>query len=290
MRTYLECIPCFFNQAIRASRMVTEDERLIKKILDTLGDVVKDIPMDSSPPETGRLVYKIIKETLKNNDPYREMKRKNTEMALKMYPEIKRKVEDSENPLLNAIRVAIGGNIIDFGAQKTFDIEEELKKIFHIDFAINDFALFKELLNSTDKILYIGDNAAETVFDRILIEELNKLKKRVIFVVRGEPIINDAVYEDAVQAGIDRVAEIISSGTDAPGTVLKTCNKDFIELFNSSKLIISKGQGNYEALSGEASPIFFLLKVKCEIVARDLGVKEGDIVLKASDFLKRNKG
>ena len=287
MKTYLDCIPCFFNQAIRTSRLVTTDEKLIKKVLDILGEVVKDIPMDNSPPETGRVVYRIIKEIIKNDDPYKEIKRKSTEQALKLYPEVKEFIQKSSDPLLSSIKAAIGGNIIDFGVNKTFNIKKELKNIFKIDFAINDYKIFLKLLKKTDKILYIGDNAGETVFDKILIEELNKLNKKVIYVVRGKPIINDVIYEDAIQAGIDKLAEIVNSGTDAPGSVLRTCSKEFNELFNSSNFIVSKGQGNYEALSEENKPIFFLLKVKCHIIARDIKVKEKEIVLKASDYLKK---
>ena len=125
--------------------------------------------------------------------------------------------------------------------------------------------------------MYIGDNAGECVFDRILIEEM---KKPVIYVVRDMPIINDATYEDAVQAGIDKVATILSSGTDAPGTILKTCSAEFKNVYKNSKLIISKGQGNYEALSNERRPIFFLLKAKCDVIADDIGISKGDILLK----------
>ncbi|MGB5617365.1 MAG: ARMT1-like domain-containing protein [Desulfobacterales bacterium] len=106
-------------------------------------------------------------------------------------------------------------------------------------------------------------------------------KKPTIYVVRDIPVINDATYEDAVQAGIDKVATIISSGTSAPGTILKTCNAEFIKTYKNSKFIISKGQGNYEALSNEC-PIFFLLKAKCRVIANDIGVNEGDIVLLSS--------
>jgi hypothetical protein len=114
-----------------------------------------------------------------------------------------------------------------------------------------------------------------------LIEEM---KKPVTYAVRGKPIINDATYEDAVQAGIDTVATILSSGTDAPGAILKTCSSEFKEVYNNSKFIISKGQGNYEALSNERRPIFFLLKTKCHVIANDIGISEGDIILKGTDI------
>jgi hypothetical protein len=181
---------------------------------------------------------------------------------------------------LTAIRIAIAGNIIDFGANWNFDLANETYKVLEMNFAVCDYNEFKNKLDNAPKILYIGDNAGECVFDRILIEEI---KRPVTYVVRGVPIINDATHEDAVQAGIDGVSTILSSGTDAPGTILETCSPEFNEVYKNSEFIISKGQGNYEALSKEKRPIFFLLKTKCHVVADDIGVSNGDIVLKGID-------
>ena len=181
------------------------------------------------------------------------------ETSLSLYPSSKKKIAESEDTLLTAIKIAIAGNIIDFGASSSFDIEREINEVFEKKCAICDYEQFKLQLANTDEILYIGDNAGESVFDRLLIEEL---KKPVTYAVRGIPVINDVTYDDAVQAGIDKVATILSSGTDAPGAVLETCSAEFREAYRNSRFIISKGQGNYEALSEERRPIFFLLKVK----------------------------
>ncbi len=284
MKTYLDCIPCFIEQSLWVSRLTTTDERKIRKVLDEIGMMIKDISFNSSPPEIARLVYKKIGEILNVYDPYKEIKEECTQTALKLYPFLKKEVEQSNDRLLTAIRVSIAGNVIDFGANRNFELEKEIDEILKKDFAICKYEEFKEYLESTDEILYIGDNAGETVFDRILIEELNK---SITYVVRGRPVINDATYEDAVKAGLDKVATIVSSGTDAPGTVLETTNEEFKKIYNNAKFIISKGQGNYEALSEERGPIFFLLKVKCPVIAKDIGVKDGDIILKVAKDTKR---
>ncbi|MCD6129607.1 MAG: DUF89 family protein, partial [Deltaproteobacteria bacterium] len=210
-------------------------------------------------------------------DPYKEIKKESTEKGLALYPSLKDEVEKSNDKLLTAIRIAIAGNVIDFGVNRNFNIEEEIDTVLKKDFAIFDYDKFKDYLDKSDEILYIGDNAGESVFDRILIEVM---KKPVIYVVREMPVINDVTYEDAVQAGIDKVATILSSGTSAPGTVLETCNEEFKEIYRNSKFVIGKGQGNYEGLSDEKHLIFFLLKAKCWVIADDIGVNEGDIVLK----------
>ena len=277
MKTYLDCIPCFFNQALRAGRIATDDEGKIKRILDEIGMVLKDIPLESTPPETGRVIYEKVREITGNYDPYKEIKIESTHKALSLYHSVKQQIEQSEDSLLSAIRIAIAGNIIDFAVNRNFDIEREIHEVLEKDFAIYDYIKFKECLDKTDEILFIGDNAGESVFDRILIEEL---KKPVIYVVRDEPVINDVTYDDALLAGIDTVATIVSSGTNAPGAILTTCSNEFRKIYNDAKCVISKGQGNYEGLSGEKKPIFFMLKAKCYVIANDIGVNEGDIVLK----------
>jgi len=277
MKTYFDCLPCFLNQALRAAKIATDDEGKVKEVLDEVGLMLKDIPLESSPPESGRLVYRKVSEITGNWDPFREIKDKSTKKAMSLYPFLKSHVEKSNDRLLAAIRIAIAGNVIDFGPGRAFDIEKDTDKTLKKEFAICDYNKFKDCLDKADEILYLGDNAGECVFDRILIEEM---KKPVIYVVRNTPVINDATYEDAVKAGIDKVATILSSGTDAPGTVLKTCSLKFKNVYKNSKFIISKGQGNYEALSNERCAIFFLLTVKCQVITNDIGAGEGDIILK----------
>ena len=277
MKSSLDCIPCFFEQAIRAGRISTKDEKLVKRITDQLGLMLNEISLNDSPPEIGRLIYNKVSEISGNPDPYRKIKHECTQQALELYPILKTKVQESDDPLLTAIRLAIAGNIIDFGASASFDMDETIDEVLQKDFAIFDYSVFKKNLKASEEVLYIGDNAGETVYDKLLIEQLYK---PVTYVVRDKPIINDATIEDAKQAGIDKVAVIVSSGTDAPGTILKRCNKEFMKLLNSNMFIISKGQGNYEGLSNERYKIFFLLKVKCRIIADHIGVNNGDIVLK----------
>ncbi len=276
MKSYLDCYPCFFTQAIRTSRMITSDEKKIWQILNEVSLSLPEIHFGATPPEIGREVYRIISKRTGIKDPYRKIKEKCTRQALSLYPELKKLINSSEDRLMTAIRISIAGNIIDFGANFDFDLKKEVGTILSQDFSINHYREFCEALDKARKILYLADNAGETVFDRFLIEEINK---PVIYVVRAHPIINDATREDALLAGIDKVAEIVSSGCDAPGNILKFCSDEFLKVYRSADLIISKGQGNYEGLSDEDRPIFFLLKAKCHVIARDIGIDEGSIVL-----------
>lgn len=276
MKSYLDCYPCFFTQAIRTSRMITSDEKKIWQILNEVSLSLPEIHFGATPPEIGREVYRIISKRTGIKDPYRKIKEKYTRQALSLYPELKKLINSSEDRLMTAIRISIAGNIIDFGANFDFDLKKDVGTILSQDFSINHYREFCEALDKARKVLYLADNAGETVFDRFLIEEINK---PVIYVVRAHPIINDATREDALLAGIDKVAEIVSSGCDAPGNILKFCSDEFLKIYRSADLIISKGQGNYEGLSDEDRPIFFLLKTKCHVIARDIGIDEGSIVL-----------
>ena len=276
MKTYLDCLPCFMNQTLRAGRIATNDETKIKKLLDEVGTMIKDIPMENTPPVTGEIIYRKISEITGNYDPYKKIKQRNIEKALSLYPSLKEKVKKSDDRLLTALRISIAGNVLDYGVNTNFNINKEIEEVFKKEFAISDYKKFKYFLNDSKEILYLGDNAGEAVFDKILIEELGKA---VTFVVREVPVINDITMKEAEQIGIDKIAHVISSGTTAPGTILDLCNDDFIRKFNKADMIISKGQGNYEGLSGVDRSIFFLLKVKCPVIARNIGVKENTIVL-----------
>jgi len=277
MKTYLDCFPCMMNQALRTARIATNDDKKIKKVLDEVGTMIKNIPMYHTPVQSGALVYRKIREITGVIDPYTDIKKNSIREALAFYSKLIDYMNNSDNKLLTAIRIAITGNVIDFGTNKYFDLAEDLKTILNQDFAIFDFKEFVGELKKAKSVLYIGDNAGESVFDKILIQALGK---PVTYVVRGIPIINDVTMEDAIASSIGEIAEIISSGSRAPGTILELCNEDFMRRFNEADMIISKGQGNYEGLSNVNRSVFFLLKAKCKIIANDLGVNENDIILK----------
>jgi len=261
-----------------SARLAGADEATQKKILDRVAAAVPDFPLSSPPPAMGRIVYKLVREVTGSYDPFKEIKDKYNRMAIDIYPELKERVAQSPDRLLTALRLAIAGNIIDFGVGKSFNLEKEIDEVFTRDFAIFDYEKFKQTLNSTGQILYLADNAGEVVFDRILIEELHK---DVIYAVRDKPAINDALIEDANFCGIDKLAKVVSSGSDAPGTILSLCSEEFLSYYHQAKMIISKGQGNLEGLMDkDNAPIFFLLKIKCQVIANVIGCREGDIVLK----------
>ena len=277
MKTYLDCFPCFLRQALEAARMAGADEERQRLILDRTMALLQDASLESKPPEIGDGVHRIVRQLTGDDDPYAAVKAESTREALRLYPRLKALVAEDGDRLERAIRIAIAGNVIDFATGADFDIKEGLERILNQPFAINDIAAFRKALSEARSVLYLGDNAGETVFDRVLIEALDV---PVIYAVKGGPIINDATVDDALAAGLDEVAEVVSTGSDAPGTILSRCSAEFRALYERAELVIAKGQANYETLSGEGGRLFFLLKVKCPVIARDIGAPVGSIVLK----------
>ncbi len=286
MKAKLACIPCIFNQAFRAGSAATNNETLIREILNKAGEKVKDINLELTPPEAALPIYKLVEKITGNSDPYKEIKKEHIRLALEIYPLMKEKVRLSKNSLREAVKIAIAGNAIDLGSTlEKIDVKEEFLNIEKGIFFLDSFEEFADLLIRSDNILYLSDNAGETVFDRPLIEEINKLGKKVIYAVKEKPIINDAVYEDAILSGIN--TDIISTGSFIAGTVLDTCSESFLRYFKNADLIIAKGQGNYETLSNTKAPIFFLFKVKCEPIAEDTGFPKNSMLLfKSKKFSK----
>ena len=289
MKTYLDCIPCFFRQALEAARIAGASEATQKRILDELGKILPKFSLKSSPTEMGGIIHGLVKKITNEEDPYKYIKAENTQLAMGVYDNLKKKVKDSLDSLLTAVELAIAGNIIDYGVKNSLDINKELERILNLENktikkekkSFFNYPEFKQKLKNAKTILYLADNAGETVFDRILIEEIKYLygDKKIFYAVKEKPIINDALIEDAYKCGIDKVATVISCGANSPGTILSLCSREFLKIYKEVDMIISKGQGNFEALSQQKRPIFFLLKAKCHVVAKDIGCNVGDIIL-----------
>lgn len=230
-----------------------------------------------------RELYASLRKYSGNPDPYKEIKKSSNEFVLGLYPEMKKLVQDSENPFETALRLAISGNIIDYAINDQFDLMATIEKVLNSDFAINDSAALKEAIEKAETVLYLGDNCGEIVFDKLFIETIGH--PNLIYAVRGAPVINDATMDDAEFVGMTNVARVISNGYDAPSTMIDHCSDEFLKIYNRADVIISKGQGNLEGLFESPNQhIFFLLMVKCDVVAERIGVIKGSFVV------RQNKG
>lgn len=279
------CISCIINQSVKVANAIRADESLSKELTSSVEEMSRSFSRDDAPPEIASYVYAKMAQIAKKADLYDEVKDISTKKALSFVPLLKYKISQSQNRLLTATKIAVAGNVIDLAAEVEFDLDEELEKIFHTDFAYNDFDTLKNILKGAKKVLLIGDNAGEHIFDYMFIEVLKELYPNVhyAYMVRGCPIINDVTMKEAKEAGFDELCELIDSGVDTPGFTYDRANAYAKEYFDSADLVISKGMGNYECMSpSHRSSICFLLKIKCGVVAASLQKEIGDIVCKMS--------
>jgi uncharacterized protein with ATP-grasp and redox domains len=290
MKTYFDCFPCFVRQVLDSVRMATADEQTQEKILRQSMRLLSEMDLFQSPPAIGQQIHRLIRELLGSKDPYYDIKKQFNEIALKLYPKLRNCIFESENMLTTAIRLSIAGNIIDFGLNSTLketELEETISQCLSDKFVDMQLELFRSAINDAKEILYLADNAGELVFDRLLIEQLPI--EKVTVVVKGQPVINDATMQDAVIAGLPKIVEVIDNGSDAPGTILESCSHTFQSRFENADLIISKGQGNYETLSDVDKNIFFILKAKCPVIARDIGCKVGEMIFQQTKAFNGEK-
>lgn len=271
MKTCLDCLPCFVRQTLDASRQVSDNPAFHEKALRDLFRDLADADWTGSPPVLAQKIHRRLRAETGVADPYLRQKRAHNEMALKLLPQLRKDVEASDDSLITAAHVAIAGNIIDLGAKNGLDESEVLHAIEHAaeEPLEGDIDAFRKAVAEAKTILYLADNAGEIIFDRLLIEQFRP--ERITLVVRGSPILNDALDEDARAAGLNEMVPIIGNGTDVPGTDIEQCNDEFRRHFETADLIISKGQGNFETLSENPRRIFFLFKVKCPMVAQASG-------------------
>ena len=282
MRATPSCMPCYLKQALAAAREVTEDAETQRHVLSEVARVLPDLSLESTPAHNSTRVLWRAQEVLGCADPWAAKKRHYNELALRMYPRLKTLVRESQDAMRTALRVSAAGNVIDLGilggGGVDVDVEGVLNDLLSQGFAIDEGDRLERAMCRSGEVLYLIDNAGETVFDRVLIEELTSSDLRVTVAAKGQPILNDATVEDALVAGLDQVADVVSNGSPMIGTALETCSQEFRHLFEHAQLVISKGQANFETLNETTKPIFFILKAKCPEVARELGVSTGEVV------------
>ncbi|MBN2358252.1 MAG: DUF89 family protein [Deltaproteobacteria bacterium] len=280
MNTYLDCLPCILRQGLEAARHTTADARIHEQLMRDLLRLTAELDLDRPPPFMGQLIHRWLRRMSGSDDPYREAKSRYNQLALAVLPELSAVVEQATDPLLAAAKFAVAANAIDLGVSGTL-VESEVLAALRAAAQqplLGDWQEFRAALEGAADILYLADNAGEIAVDRLLIEQLGPT--RVTLATRGGAVVNDATQADAREAGLHRLVAVIDNGSDAPGTILADCSDEFRQRFESAGLIIAKGQGNYETLSDVAGNLFFLFKVKCPVVSRQVELPIGSHALK----------
>ena len=285
MKVHYECAACFLRQTREALDLATDDESLKMDVTEKVVKLVSETYRRGAVSNfIGTEVHRTIKKETGNNDPYSREREISNDIALDFLPQVD-KILGENNKLQNYVKVAIAGNIIDFGAfGLDMDMETLIIETMKKDPVIDDTNELENELKKSKTVLYLADNIGEIVFDKILIEKILEYDVDVTMALKEKPILNDACISDALKIGLDTVAKLTSTGTDSIGIIEDDVSSEFMELFNKSDMVIAKGLGNYEGL-GEMDlkdkPVYCLLNAKCKPVSRDIGVNLGDnIVLK----------
>jgi len=277
MKTYQACIPCIMN-LIESTLNKTDMDNLSRQmILDKFELDWTKTDMSLPPALTAGLIYQKLLQETGQDDLFKDHKKSSIQEALKLYPSLKTLVEQARDSLDTAIRISALGNILDAGNPNSYNIDEEIARLFDDRIWGESLEIFRKKLSDADSLLILADNAGEAVFDKVLIEVLNV---PVIYAVKSAPAFDDALLIDARQAGIDKVAKLIESGTPYLGTYIPSCTPEFQDLFQNSPLVLAKGQANFETLNDNNRDIFFLLKVKCDVISKEIGYPVGSLALK----------
>lgn len=277
MKTYQACIPCIMNLMESTLNKTDMDNLSRQMILDKFELDWTKTDMSQPPALTAGLIYQKLLQETDQDDLFKDHKKSSIQEALKLYPSLKTLVEQARDSLDIAIRISALGNILDAGNPNSYNIDEEIARLFDDRIWGDSLEIFRKKLSDADSLLILADNAGEAVFDKVLIEALNV---PVIYAVKSAPAFDDALLIDARQAGIDKVAKLIESGTPYLGTYIPSCTPEFRDLFQNSPLVLAKGQANFETLNDNNRDIFFLLKVKCDVISKEIGYPVGSLVLK----------
>lgn len=272
----IRCKDCFRRVYSRLLKKYDVSTEASENFMGELESFVNTSTLSS--PEIQRELHARLSKLLAVSDFFAEEKHLSNLMGMQLYHQWKPRVMADNYPFRTALRLSIAGNIMDYGASDTFNVEASIQRILDAPFAIDHAHLLETRIQNAKTVLYLGDNAGEIAFDKLFIETMGN--KNLYFAVKSAPILNDVTKIDADFVGMNDVANVISNGYDAPSTVLQHCSTEFLNIFASADVIISKGQGNLEGLMGRHDGrIFFMLIVKCDAIAELLQVHKGDIVV-----------
>ena len=277
MLVKFDCYDCILSQIVRIARDMSSDDSVRHDMMRKFLSAIEKNVCRFTPPEMAAEFYDICRRMFPDKDHFREEKLKSTELAVKIYPELKKIVNASTDPFAAALKLAIGGNIIDFGVNPDFDLgnaDGAIREVINMPVDENAAAELKKRIDAAGKILYIMDNCGEAVIDRLLLEQLSG---KVTIAVRGLPILNDITRAEIIPSGLGDFPAV-DTGDGTPG-VSPRRSPEFIEVMRSADLIIAKGQGNFESLEGNFSdkPLFFLFRAKCPVVQKYLNVAPGSM-------------
>lgn len=290
MNVQLRCISCILNRGYLQIQEATDDKDVQFKTLSSiLSFLTEEFNPHANPAYLGTKRDRLIRELTGNPDPYKQKKKISNQKALEVLPlaqNIGSKETTPELRFRKACLSAIVGNIMEFDLPdnpfKFADLEMLIQQA-ESDLEIDEISQIFDKAKKAKTVLYLTDNAGEIALDTLLVQELKNLGCHVTVAVKDGPILNDALLEDAIVVGINKVADkVMSSGSDSVGLFPKECSEEFLELYHSVDFVVAKGMGHAETLTELELPVphALLLRSKCSTVAAHFGVPTGKNIAK----------
>lgn len=288
MELATECVPCILRTRAAEVEALVRDPAVRRRCLAILLEEAARALKEgcATPPELSAPLFRRLKEFVCSADPYEKVKKEANRAALEIYRELREAMEcaGEEERLELAIRASLAGNSIDVGVSDyRFPVADLRRELGRVELAVDDTRVLERVRGRL--VVFLLDNCGEAVLDRLLAEELSRRGARVVAVVKSGAFQNDVTIYDSRDAGLgESFEEVVETGTDAASVFLSEVREDVLKLLERADLVVAKGMAHYEYLSevGERlrTPILYMLRAKCEVVARSLSVPKGSYVAK----------
>ena len=270
MKFHAECAACLVEANLRKAAPI-QDQALRAEYMRKICEIIAGADMENeAPPLVDARIIRLRRDLLGIEDDYTAIKHSFNQLLLGLCDKLRARIDGAEDPLYAALQLSMAGNYIDFGVLRDVDPDELLRLLDdaaekHVDREEYE-QLRADLARPGGELVFIHDNCGEIVLDKLLIETIKRLypQQEIVSLVRGTPVLNDATLEDAVEAGLPEVAELMENGLEyVAGTDLKCVPEAVRERIENAKLLIAKGQGNFETLAGCGLNVYYLFLSKC---------------------------
>jgi len=278
MKVSAECMHCLVKRQADNIKKYPDEEKKAEYLGKVLGIIANNAAEEPAPVLLSH-IGRLHEEYFGKPFSFDELKKGYNAMMLEKEAEIRQKIREAADPLALALRFAQIGNFIDFGAMDSVDdgkLMEFLEQAETLPLSEDTYKKFTETLKTARKLVYMTDNCGEIVLDKLLLETIAKMAPHVecTIIVRGEPVLNDATMEDALQVGIENCGKVIPNGTNIAGTYIPWLSAEAKKALDEADILISKGQGNFESLHGCGLNIYYLFLCKCQWFMERFGLPQ----------------
>ena len=278
MKVSAECMHCLVKRQADNIRKYPDEEKKAEYLGKVLGIIANGAAEEPAPvllSYIGRLHEAYFGKPFS----FEELKKGYNAMLMEKEEEIRQKIGRAEDPLALALRFAQIGNFIDFGAMDSVDdakLMEFLEQAETLPLSENTYQNVTEDMKSAKKLVFLTDNCGEIVLDKLLLETIAKVYPHLecTIIVRGEPVLNDATMEDALQVGIEACGKVIPNCTNIAGTYIPWISAEAKTEMDEADILIAKGQGNFESLHGCGLNIYYLFLCKCQWFMERFGLPQ----------------